>query len=108
MGFINNQEEVTKTLDEIQLSKANYIFLAVGSPRQEIVARKLKALGNQSGVALCIGASILFITGDEKRAPQWIQIMHMEWFYRMLQDPIRLFPRYAHNFLKTPRIYSNL
>jgi len=100
MGFINNPVEVTKTIEKIQRFDANYIFLAVGSPRQEIVASKLKALADQKGVALCIGASVLFITGEEKRAPRWLQLAHLEWLYRMLQDPKRLFPRYFNNFLK--------
>ncbi len=108
MGFINKQDEVAKVLEHIKQSHSNYIFLAVGSPRQEIIANKLRTQNNEDGVALCIGASILFITGEEKRAPEWLQILHLEWFYRMLQDPKRLFPRYANNILKLPKIYKNL
>ena len=90
MGFINDATEVQKTVDYCIQSSSRYHFLAVGSPRQEILASKLKETREVSGVALCIGASILFLVDEEKRAPQWMQKAHLEWFYRMMQDPGRL------------------
>ena len=108
MGFINRPEEVTKTLQVAVASGANYFYLAVGSPRQEILAKKLQQEAGISGVALCIGASILFLVGEEKRAPKWIQNLHLEWFYRMMQDPARLAKRYGKNFLSLPLIYKNI
>ncbi|WP_372770757.1 WecB/TagA/CpsF family glycosyltransferase [Pseudoalteromonas sp.] len=108
MGFINNPNEVETTLVEIENSRANYVFLAIGSPRQEIIAAKLKERSSINCVALCIGASILFLVGEEKRAPIWMQKFHIEWLYRMLQDPKRLVKRYYGNFLAISNIYKNL
>ncbi len=104
MGFINKPEEVNQLVQRVIESNADYLFLAVGSPRQEIFANKLKQAGLQKGVALCIGASINFILGAEVRAPKWIQKIHMEWCYRMLQDPKRLVKRYALNAIALPQI----
>ena len=107
MGFINKPEEVERIIKFTEHEQPDFIFLAVGSPRQEILAEKLKQTLTK-GVALCVGASILFLAGEEKRAPQWIQNMHLEWCYRMLQNPKVLVKRYFGNFLKLQRIYKTL
>ncbi|MFY8349610.1 WecB/TagA/CpsF family glycosyltransferase [Pseudoalteromonas sp. SSM20] len=108
MGFINKPEEVEKTLNIIERSGCKFVFLAVGSPRQEVLAGKLKLRNQFKGVALCIGASILFLVGEEKRAPKWMQTLHIEWLYRMLQDPKRLVKRYSANALSLIKIYKAL
>lgn len=46
------------------------------------------------GLTLCCGASINFLTGVERRAPQWMQRLSLEWLYRLLQNPRRLARRY--------------
>lgn len=107
MGFIDKAEEVDGIVKFTENIQPDFIFLAVGSPRQEILAEKLQ-LTLTKGVALCIGASILFLAGEEKRAPQWVQNMHLEWCYRMLQNPKVLVKRYFGNFLKLQRIYTSL
>jgi UDP-N-acetyl-D-mannosaminuronic acid transferase (WecB/TagA/CpsF family) len=68
--------------------------LAIGSPQQEIIAQKLKGRGVARGLALCIGASIDFITGVERRAPLWMQQSGLEWLFRLAQNPRRLAKRY--------------
>jgi exopolysaccharide biosynthesis WecB/TagA/CpsF family protein len=108
MGFINDESEVKKTLMAIENSQANYVFLAVGSPRQEILAKKIKDQNLVNGVVLCIGASILFIVGEEKRAPMLIQAMHLEWLYRAMQDPKRLLSRYIDNIIRLPKLYKSI
>jgi len=108
MGFIESKVEIKKVLSRISSCRPNYLFLAVGSPRQEILAHELKLEGRVDLVCLCIGASILFLVNDTKRAPEWVQTLHMEWFHRMLQDPKRLVRRYFNNLLALPKIYSKL
>jgi exopolysaccharide biosynthesis WecB/TagA/CpsF family protein len=108
MGFINDETEVNKTLNSIKKAQANYVFLAVGSPRQEILAKKIKDQNLVNGVVLCIGASILFIVGEEKRAPMLIQTMHLEWLYRAMQDPKRLLSRYIDNIIRLPKLYKSI
>ena len=93
-GFINRPEEVEACLQAIEAADADYIFLAVGAPRQEKVAYLLKERLSK-GSAFCIGASIDFLTGKQVRAPELIQKMRMEWLHRLLSDPKRLFRRYC-------------
>ena len=93
MGFINNEDEVDKCINFILDNPSQFIFLAVGSPRQEIIAQKAKEAG-AIGVALCIGASFMFLSGEEKRAPKLFQQLSIEWLFRLMQSPKRLAKRY--------------
>lgn len=94
MGFINCPKEITRTIHKIQEFKPRYVFLAVGFPRQEILACRLKEVIDFDCTAFCIGASIDFLTGKQNRAPERWQAMRMEWLYRFIQEPRRLFKRY--------------
>jgi exopolysaccharide biosynthesis WecB/TagA/CpsF family protein len=76
--------------------------LAVGSPQQEVLAQRLQSRGVARGLALCVGASIDFMTGVERRAPLWMQRSGFEWLYRLSQNPTRLAKRYL---VRGPRIF---
>jgi exopolysaccharide biosynthesis WecB/TagA/CpsF family protein len=103
MNFIRDAAAVEACLREIEaLSPFRFCFLAVGSPQQEIIALKLKERGTARGLALCIGASINFVTGVERRAPLWMQHLGFEWFFRLLQNPRRMAKRYL---VRGPRIF---
>jgi exopolysaccharide biosynthesis WecB/TagA/CpsF family protein len=103
MGFIRDPEAVESCLQFVEAqSPFRFCFLAIGSPQQELIAREIKLRGRARGLALCIGASINFLTGTERRAPRWIQNIGFEWLFRLLQDPGRLTKRYL---LRGPRIF---
>ncbi|TGD73969.1 glycosyltransferase [Mangrovimicrobium sediminis] len=108
MGFIRDEREIQAAVDYTVASGASFIFLAVGSPQQELLAQRLRSSEAIDGVALCVGASILFLVGSEKRAPQLMQTLHLEWFYRLIQDPMRLGRRYLGNALGLPRLYLRI
>jgi len=95
MNFIRDPLAVEACLREIEeVGRFRFCFLAIGSPQQEIIAKKLKDRGIARGLALCVGASVDFLTGVEKRAPHWMQQAGIEWLYRLLQNPRRLAKRY--------------
>jgi exopolysaccharide biosynthesis WecB/TagA/CpsF family protein len=103
MNFVRSPEEVEKCVQFVEAnSPFRFCFLAVGAPQQEVVAQLLKSRGKARGMALCIGASINFLTGQEKRAPLWMQKMGAEWIYRLLNDPKRLAKRYL---VRGPRVF---
>lgn len=102
MGFINDPAAVNHCLEFIEAAPFRFCFLAVGSPRQEQLALQIKQRGKATGAMLCIGASINFLTGGEQRAPQWMQRLNLEWLYRLLQDPARMWRRYL---VRGPRIF---
>lgn len=77
-------------------------LVCVGSPAQELIARDLAELGCKSGIALCVGASIDFLTGKSVRAPLLLQKMGLEWAHRLSREPRRLWRRYL---IESPRIF---
>jgi exopolysaccharide biosynthesis WecB/TagA/CpsF family protein len=106
MGFIRDAAATERCLEFIEAaSPFRFCFLAVGSPQQEMVAHTLRTRGRARGLALCIGASLNFITGAERRAPKWMQRLGIEWLYRLAQDPHRLAGRYL---VRGPRIFGQL
>lgn len=81
---------------------ARFVFIAVGSPQQEMIAAEAKTLPGAKGTALCIGASLEFLTGQLKRAPRLAQKLYLEWAHRLLNEPRRMWRRYL---LKGPKIF---
>jgi len=77
------------------------LLLCVGCPAQEQIAMLLAELGCRNGTALCVGAAVDFLSGVRVRAPRWVQQLALEWAYRLLQEPTRLWRRYL---LESPRI----
>jgi exopolysaccharide biosynthesis WecB/TagA/CpsF family protein len=103
MNLVQDPEAIEACVREVEsLSPFRFCFLAVGSPQQEIVARELKLRGIARGLALCVGASINFVTGIERRAPPWMRRVGFEWLYRLSQNPKRLACRYL---VRGPRIF---
>lgn len=106
MGFIRDPAAVAEVLDFIeQQSPFRFCLLAFGCPQQEIIAQKLKQRGVARGLVLCIGASVDFMTGKEKRAPRLLQQLGLEWAFRLAQSPRRLFKRYV---IRGPRVFNVL
>lgn len=93
-GFEKNKEENDFIYKMINESGANVVLVGVGCPKQEkwIFAHK----DRMPGVALwmALGATIDFEAGNIKRAPMIFQKLAMEWFYRFLMEPKRMFRRY--------------
>jgi N-acetylglucosaminyldiphosphoundecaprenol N-acetyl-beta-D-mannosaminyltransferase len=102
MGFITSENEVRRCVDFVVGTQAPLTFLAVGMPQQEILARRIADHPQARGIGLCIGASIDFLTGKQRRAPVWVQEAGLEWLYRLLSDPRRLAQRYL---FECPRIF---
>jgi exopolysaccharide biosynthesis WecB/TagA/CpsF family protein len=106
MGFIRDPQEVEACVRFVEShSPFRFCFLALGAPQQEALAQALKTRGVARGLALCIGASVNFLTGIERRAPRWMQHMGLEWVFRLTQDPARLAKRYL---VRGPRVFSLL
>ena len=106
MGFIRDPQAVEDCLRFIEAnSPFRFCLLAVGAPQQEIIANLLKTRGVARGLALCIGASIDFLTGAERRAPAWMQRGGAEWLFRLAQAPGRMSRRYL---VRGPRVFALL
>jgi exopolysaccharide biosynthesis WecB/TagA/CpsF family protein len=89
MGFYRTPAEIERCVDFILAHPSRYVFLAVGAPQSETVARHVLQRGGAVGTALCIGSSLHFVTGVVRRAPMIFQRLHAEALYRMMQNPRR-------------------
>ncbi len=101
-GFEHDPVALRTTVDFVLSHPARFIFLAVGSPRQEMLAAAIQATGRATGIGLCIGASLEFIAGAQPRAPAWMQRTGLEWLHRLSRDPSRLARRYL---IDSPAIF---
>jgi exopolysaccharide biosynthesis WecB/TagA/CpsF family protein len=106
MGFIRDVREVQRCVDfAASAGPARLCFLALGSPQQEMLAVRLVEAGLPVGLVLCVGASINFLTGAERRAPAWLQRAGLEWAFRLVGNPRRLAYRYL---VRGPRVFAYL
>lgn len=98
-GFEKNIEEINKVIEKIQNAKPDILIVGLGAPKQEkFIYHYLEQLNVP--VSLGLGASIDFMAGNIKRAPKWMSELGMEWFYRFLREPNRLFKRYFIDDMK--------
>lgn len=93
-GFECDRTALRATVEFVLAHPARFVFLAVGSPRQEILAAAIQSTGRARGIGLCIGASLEFLAGAQRRAPEWMQRADLEWLYRLASSPRRLARRY--------------
>jgi N-acetylglucosaminyldiphosphoundecaprenol N-acetyl-beta-D-mannosaminyltransferase len=89
-GYFDDDERVA---DEIAGSGARLLFVGISSPRKEfLLAGQLKRIGPV--FAMGVGGSFDVWAGLTRRAPRWMQAAGLEWFFRFLQEPTRMWKRY--------------
>ena len=96
-GFIHDDKEVEKTVSFVETVPARFVFLAVGSPQQELLANRIEQRGRSRGLGLCVGNSLAFIATPRLRAPLWLRRLGLEWAHRLVTEPARLWRRYLVN-----------
>ncbi len=80
-------------IEDINRSGAHLVFVILGCPKQEKWMAAMR--GKINAVMLGVGGALSVTIGLQKRAPKWMQRAGMEWFFRLVQEPNRLFKRYA-------------
>lgn len=92
------EEEDKAIIDRINETRPDFVWVGLGAPKQE----KWMALhqGKIKGLMIGVGAGFDYHAGNIQRAPEWMQKKNLEWVYRLMQDPKRLFKRYWHTNIK--------
>lgn len=94
MGFWRDPAALQAAVDFVRTHPARLVFLAVGSPGQEILSHAIATDGQATGTGLCVGAALDFLTGQAQRAPAWMCRHGLEWLHRLAREPRRLWRRY--------------
>lgn len=93
-----SEEEDEEIIRAINESNADFIWVGLGAPKQE---RWMSAhQGKVKGFMVGVGAAFDYEAGNIDRAPMWMQKINLEWLYRLLQEPKRLFKRYFYTNTK--------
>jgi N-acetylglucosaminyldiphosphoundecaprenol N-acetyl-beta-D-mannosaminyltransferase len=93
---------VEREVDAILAARPSLVFVAVGFPKDQLLIAALLArwpAAVERPVFLAVGASFEMLFGMRRRAPRWMQRFGLEWFFRFVQEPRRLFVRY---FVRDP------
>lgn len=93
IGFEKDEKELDKINNMISKVKPDILIACFGCPKQEKwIYENINKY--DAKVSICAGATVDFLAGNVKRAPKWMSNCGLEWFYRFLQEPKRLFKRY--------------
>jgi N-acetylglucosaminyldiphosphoundecaprenol N-acetyl-beta-D-mannosaminyltransferase len=86
------EAEDREIIGEINKSRPDFVWVGLGAPKQEIWMSG--HLDKINGIMIGVGAGFDYFAGNIKRAPLWMQKLSLEWLFRLLQDPKRLWRRY--------------
>ncbi|MDE7308911.1 MAG: WecB/TagA/CpsF family glycosyltransferase, partial [Lachnospiraceae bacterium] len=98
-GFESDKAELDKINKVISAAKPDILITCFGCPKQEkFIYQNYQKY--DATVSICAGATVDFLAGHIKRAPRWMSEHGLEWFYRFLQEPKRMFKRYFIDDIK--------
>jgi N-acetylglucosaminyldiphosphoundecaprenol N-acetyl-beta-D-mannosaminyltransferase len=92
-GYWKGEEEEAAVVEQVRASRADLLFVAISSPKKEQFLGRYQ-LEMKIPFAMGVGGTFDVAIGRVKRAPVWMQKAGLEWFYRFLQEPRRMFRRY--------------
>jgi N-acetylglucosaminyldiphosphoundecaprenol N-acetyl-beta-D-mannosaminyltransferase len=93
IGEASSAPELEPILERIRCAAPHVVLVALGAPKQELFIDAARARV-RGAVMLGIGGSLDFVVGNVRRAPRWMSQHGLEWFYRLVQEPRRLWRRY--------------
>jgi len=113
-GYFDRGEE-EQIANQIADSGANILFVAITSPKKEIFLNTYKKQLQKVNFIMGVGGSFDVIAGKVKRAPIWMRNVGLEWLFRLMQEPLRMWKRYLIGIPKfillvvkeLPQIYKN-
>lgn len=93
-----SEEEDKQIIDMINGANADFVWIGLGAPKQENWMAAHRGMIN--GLMVGVGAAFDYLAGNIERAPLWMQKCNLEWLYRLIQEPKRLFKRYFYTNTK--------
>jgi N-acetylglucosaminyldiphosphoundecaprenol N-acetyl-beta-D-mannosaminyltransferase len=104
-GYYSQSEE-SRVIEKIKASQPDVLLVAMGAPKQELWIEK-NSQSTQATVTMGVGGLFDFYSGNIKRAPKWMSSMGLEWIFRLMQEPQRMWKRYLiGNWIFMIRIFK--
>jgi len=103
----NSIYDVRRLRELVQHNAVSIVLLCLGHPKQELLAKELKNYdwaGSRPDWIMCIGATIDFLIGDQKRAPRIFQVIGLEWFFRLITNPKKFSSRYLESVIPSIKL----
>jgi N-acetylglucosaminyldiphosphoundecaprenol N-acetyl-beta-D-mannosaminyltransferase len=103
MGLKRDPQAMVRAAAFAAAQPSRFTFICVGAPQQEMIAYAITQHGGATGVGLCVGAALDFLSGRVERAPRWMRGAGLEWLHRLASEPARLWRRYL---VTGPKVFS--
>ena len=87
-----DDDEVRASVERAAALDATVVWVGMGTPKQDLLVRRMATMGDATYVA--IGAAFDFISGTKAQAPRWVMKLGLEWLFRLVTEPRRLWKRY--------------
>ena len=97
--WTNSVYDIRRLRELVQYNALSIVLLCLGHPKQELLAKELKNYdwaGSRPDWIMCVGATIDFLTGEQKRAPRFFQKIGLEWLFRLITNPNKFMQRYLN------------
>ena len=105
--WTNSVYDIRRLRELVQYNALSIVLLCLGHPKQELLAKELKNYdwaGSRPDWIMCVGATIEFLTGEQKRAPKIFQKISLEWFYRLITNPKKFTQRYLNAIIPSLKL----
>lgn len=106
LGTSKNPQAMMACVEFVATADADFTFIAIGCPVSERIAHAAAQDPRSRGVALCVGAALEFMVGQKRRAPGWVQALGIEWLFRLVSEPRRLWRRYVFGVAPLIRLFA--
>jgi N-acetylglucosaminyldiphosphoundecaprenol N-acetyl-beta-D-mannosaminyltransferase len=103
-----DSEEWRRLVENIEAAEWDVVLFCLPIPLQQQLGYSLRNRGKVRGTAICVGAAVDFLTGKQTRAPMWMQNLALEWLFRLLTNPRRLWRRYLRDAIRIGPIFFRL
>jgi N-acetylglucosaminyldiphosphoundecaprenol N-acetyl-beta-D-mannosaminyltransferase len=105
--WTNSVYDIRRLRELVQYNALSIVLLCLGHPKQELLAKELRDYdwaGSRPDWIMCVGATIDFLTGEQKRAPRFYQKIGLEWFFRLVTNPKKFTQRYLKAVIPSLRL----
>jgi len=105
--WTNSIYDIRRLRELVQYNALSIVLLCLGHPKQELLAKELRNYdwaGSRPDWIMCVGATIDFLIGEQKRAPKTFQRIGLEWFFRLITNPKKFVQRYLNAVIPSLRL----